>query len=213
MGSGMEADWEFEVGGEAPVIDAAWTGFVDLRLEPERADELAETAEFPALAGVLAKLNGPGSALWTSKCDVWQVHDRAQWDADELDASTGCATHAMACYIDLLPRSDRQWRLKDKVADACSGFCDRMHAVPLRCCRADLVIRRAIIEAHQDAAQRMDSDGRDLGITGYFMGCGSSAAQAGVALKGALDAFAGVILAAPAPAGDTSKLQWESTGE
>jgi hypothetical protein len=30
----MEADWEFEVGGDAPVIDALWPGFVDLRLSP-----------------------------------------------------------------------------------------------------------------------------------------------------------------------------------
>ena len=27
----MEADWEFEVGGEAPVIEASWEGFIDLR--------------------------------------------------------------------------------------------------------------------------------------------------------------------------------------
>jgi hypothetical protein len=207
MGSGMEADWEFEVGGEAPVIDAAWDGFVDLRQEPERAIELAETAELPALAGVLARLNGSGSTVWTSKCDVWHVDDRAQWDADELAASPDCATHAMACYIDLIPRSDRQWLLKEMVADACRGLCDRMHAAPLRCCRADLVIRRAIV-ADQIAADRLD-----LGITAYLMGCGASAAQAAVALDGALDALAGAILEAPAPAGDTSKLQWKSTGE
>jgi len=38
----MEADWEFEVGPDtaglaAPVIDACWPGFVDLRHNPERA--------------------------------------------------------------------------------------------------------------------------------------------------------------------------------
>ena len=27
----MEADWEVEVGGGAPVIEAFWPGFVDLR--------------------------------------------------------------------------------------------------------------------------------------------------------------------------------------
>jgi hypothetical protein len=37
----LEADWEFEVGGDAPVIDALWPGFVDLRL-PSRP-EIART--------------------------------------------------------------------------------------------------------------------------------------------------------------------------
>ncbi len=32
----MEADWEFEVGGDAPVIEAHWPGFVDLRQNPEQ---------------------------------------------------------------------------------------------------------------------------------------------------------------------------------
>ena len=31
----MEADWEFEVGGDAPVIEALWAGFVDLRSQPD----------------------------------------------------------------------------------------------------------------------------------------------------------------------------------
>ena len=35
----MEADWEFEVGGDAPVIDACWPGFVDLRRIPGAARE------------------------------------------------------------------------------------------------------------------------------------------------------------------------------
>ena len=39
--SRMEADWEFEVGGDAPVIEARWPGFVDLRRNPERAMEFA----------------------------------------------------------------------------------------------------------------------------------------------------------------------------
>ena len=30
----MEADWELEIGGDAPVIEAHWTGFVDLRADP-----------------------------------------------------------------------------------------------------------------------------------------------------------------------------------
>ena len=41
----MEADWEVEVGGGAPVIEADWPGFVDLRGEPERVNEMEEVAK------------------------------------------------------------------------------------------------------------------------------------------------------------------------
>ena len=44
----MEADWEVEVGGGSPVIEALWPGFVDLRLYPERIGEIQEAAGFPA---------------------------------------------------------------------------------------------------------------------------------------------------------------------
>ncbi len=42
----MEVDWEVEVGGGAPVIEALWMGFVDLRRNPERLGEIAEAANF-----------------------------------------------------------------------------------------------------------------------------------------------------------------------
>jgi len=46
----MEAAWEVELGGEAPVIEAIWPGFVDLRLHPEQAWQLPEAAQLHALA-------------------------------------------------------------------------------------------------------------------------------------------------------------------
>jgi len=112
----MEADWEVEIGGDAPVIDACWDGFVDLRFNPrmdsslppdtyrKRAHGLAESANLPGLAEALAQLNGLHSPVWTSKCDVWPVPDAADIDAGELDAPQEDATFAWACYIDLVPR-------------------------------------------------------------------------------------------------------------
>jgi len=47
----MEADWEVEVGGGSPVIEALWPGFVDLRLYPERIGEIQEAAGFRRLPG------------------------------------------------------------------------------------------------------------------------------------------------------------------
>ncbi len=46
----MEADWEIEVGAGSPVIQGHWPGFVDLRVHPERASQLPEATELPALA-------------------------------------------------------------------------------------------------------------------------------------------------------------------
>src|SRR5580658_1022540 len=101
-GSRMEADWEFEVGGDGPVIEACWAGFVDLRRMPERACDLPESALLPGLAMVLQRLNSEASPFWTSKCDFWPMLEAGEFAPDELDAPPGCAAHAMSCYIDLL---------------------------------------------------------------------------------------------------------------
>jgi hypothetical protein len=179
----MEADWELEVGGDAPVIEAQWPGFVDLRRHPERAGQLPESMTLPALAEALEKLNAIASPVWTSKCDVWTVVDFAEFDPDELDAPPGCATHALACYIDLLPQSGGQWDLPDKAVDACKQVCTLLRAVPVRCCRLDLVIRRTFITP----------DMMDLGITAYLTACGSSQLEAAAALQSALAAFADAV--------------------
>jgi hypothetical protein len=179
----MEADWEFEVGGDAPVIDAHWSGFVDLQNAPERALELAEVAQFPALADALAKLNAASSPVWTSKCDVWEHVDLEAVDADELDAPSDCFAHPIGCYIDLLPKSDQPWPLPDVAANQCRQVCNRLHEIPLRCCRVDLVIRRAFLVP----------DVMDLGITAYLTSCGASSLESARTLSAALAAFPGAI--------------------
>jgi hypothetical protein len=180
----MEADWEFEVGPDAeglaaPVIEAHWAGFVDLQRHPERAEDLPETAQFPALAKALIKLNAADSPVWTSKCDYWPRLEANEFDPDELDAPSGCTAHAMGCFIDLLPKIDQQWALPDLAEKACKRICGLLNAVPLRCCRADLVIRRALITP----------DLMELGITAYLTSCGESPAAAARTLETALATF------------------------
>ena len=176
----MEADWEFEVGGDAPVIDGCWAGFVDLQRTPGAAWELAEVREFPALGLALERLNLPASGVWTSKCDFYPVLQPEEFNADELDAPAECASHGMGCYIDLLPKSDQQWPFPAMIASACKHVCSRLHDVSLRCCRVDLIVRRALIAP----------DVMDTGITVYLSACGASKADAAVALQDALGAFA-----------------------
>ena len=136
----MESDWEVEIGGQAPILDACWEGLVDLRRSPQDAALLPEARELPALADALVKLNSPSSPVWTAKCDVWRPPD---FDRDELDARPGEAKFAMACYIDLLPRQNQRWPSPEKAVADCRAIGARLRSEPLRCCRADLIVRRA----------------------------------------------------------------------
>lgn len=199
----MEADWEFEVGGDAPVIEAHWPGFVDLRWTPGRADQLSllarnlpEAAQFPALAATIEKLNGRYSRVWTSKCDFWPELQPGEFDPDELDASPGSFAHACGCYIDLLPESGQQSPFPQMLQAACKRWCDRMHAVPLRCSRVDLIIRRALIAP----------DLMDMGVTTYVTACGPDSREAKHTLGSAIGAFADALC-------PNSTVQWKCMGE
>ena len=180
----MEADWELEVGGDAPVIEVNWPGFVDLRENPNRALDLEEVRLLPGLADALARLNAANSPVWTSKTDVF---DPGALDADELDAAYEEAQHAIACYVDLLTRSEASWSSPLQVERYCRALCDRLRAIPLRCCRVDLVIRRAHIHP----------DREDLAVTAYLTACGESESSARVRLAECLAAFAAELVTTP----------------
>jgi hypothetical protein len=171
----MECDWEFEIAPDAPVIDGAWSGYVDLRTDPEQASRLTEAAGLPALVDALSLLNAPDTSLWTAKCDVWEPE---AFDPDELDAPHEEGTKALACYIDLLPLADL-WPTMDAVAAWCRSVCSTVRARPLRRCRADLVIRGSILAAGQTG----------LGVTAYLTGCGASNSGACESLSAALALF------------------------
>jgi hypothetical protein len=176
----MQADWEFEVGGDAPVIDAFWPGFVDLRSTPSHAWRLAETGELIALAATLERLNSQASSVWTSKCDYWPELKPDEFDPDELDAPPGSSAHAAGCFIDLLAKADRAWSLPHLAKAVCRSFCSVLGAIPMRCCRVDLIIRRAT----------MVPEVIDLGISAYITACGPTANDAKRILESALTIFA-----------------------
>lgn len=190
----MEADWEVEIGGNAPVIEAHWTGFIDLRLEPERAVQLPEAAELPSLADTLVRLNAPSSPVWTSKCDIWHPE---KFDPDELDTPAAAAQCAIACYIDLLPQSQREWTNPERAIARCKALCAHLREVPLRGCRTDLIVRKAWITPSIQS----------LGITVYLTACGAAPQQASATLELVLEAFAASIAKMGRPAENTSTLQ------
>ncbi len=172
----MECDWEVELGGDAAAIDANWQGFIDLRFAPESAAALPETQQLPALADALVRLN-TCSPVWTTKCDVWSVDGV---DPDELNAPPETAAYADACYIDLLPAGAHLWSTAQSAVAWCKQQCEILRQRPMRCCRADLIVRHAMV-----SAERLD-----VGITAYFTGCGATQVDAAHALSMALSAFA-----------------------
>jgi hypothetical protein len=190
----MEADWEIEVGRGAPVIEAYWPGFVDLRVAPERARGLAEASQLQGLADALILINTKDSLMWTSKCDVFVPED---FDKDELDAPADSGAHALACYIDLIPRSDGRWLETDTAVDVCRRICASLHGIPLRACRVDLIIRSASLAR---VGTDLAVDGMELGATAYVTACGASSGDANSSLQRALAEFAEVIAASSAPA-------------
>lgn len=181
----MEADWEIEIGGNAPVIEAHWPGFVDLRDDPQRAHQLPEAAGLPALAESLIRLNAPASPVWTSKCDLWPLLEPDAVDPLEMDAVPGQSALALCCYIDLLPRDCLRWATSALALPVCRRICSELHAYPLRCCRLDLILRLAFLAPEQ----------MGLGMTAYLTACGPSEAEVASTLSAALAVFTGTLCA------------------
>jgi hypothetical protein len=179
----MEADWEVEIGGGAPVIEADWPGFVDLQSHPDRIADIPEAVAFPPLARLLLSLNAPESPLWTAKCGLWEPEPAA-----------------LAVYVDVLPREGAvfgEW----KHAEAfCREFVGRLGAIVLpKCgpeCGIDLVIRQAI-------AGGVDG----FGITAYLSAKGAVQEDAETALAAMMAGFPDALPGHKPPTTAGEKLQ------
>lgn len=172
----MEADWEVEVGGGAPVIEAYWPGFVDLRRDPGRIAEIAEAAGFAAFAKLLLALNSPDSPVWTAKCDLWEP------DGDGTEA-------ALAVYVDVLPRAGLVFADWQEAVDCCRQWTARMAVAEAPECGVELIVRQAFADPAEG-----------LGVTAYLRSEGRGRPAAAEALSRGLAAFAGAIRASQ-PAG------------
>lgn len=190
----MQADWEFDLGQDSPWIDAAWTGFIDLRSNPQDVNQITECRQLAGLADVLLRLNAYSSPVWTAKCDVWRI-DSFDWD--ELDAPRELTTTGVACYVDLLPKKEKGWQSPKSMEEVCRALCMGLHAVTQRCCRADFVVRSAALEAQEHT----------LGITVYVVGCGSSDREAEAQLACALALVVDAILQGKSTDSGDSPLQ------
>jgi len=185
----MEADWEVAIGGDAPVIEAAWAGLVDLRGNPERVLEITEAAAFPALADALVLLNQQLSPVWTAKCDLWMELDAAELDPFELDAEPEDLAHGAGGYIDLLSANPAQ-PLNDAF---CRKLTKKLQALALQSARMDLILRRAYlgqIPESRDELDELTAESFTLGVTAYLTTCGPTAESAWNRLAELLGGFA-----------------------
>lgn len=139
----MEADWSVEVGGGAMVIEASWTGLVDLRKTPEKITELEEVKRFPVMGWALKELNVLGGPLWTSKCDVWNMI-AVKMDPDEMGAKPEDMKAGKACYVDVLLRDKVSFCSFERHERWVRNLSRRLKTIELPRVRVDLVVRRAV---------------------------------------------------------------------
>jgi len=179
----MEADWEVEIGGGAPVIEALWPGFVDLRIDPERIVEITEAADFAPLAALLLALNALDSPVWTAKCDRWEPE-----------------SGVLASYIDMLPREGVVFSEWQQAEGFCRRYVDRLNARPLlECgpnCSVELVVRQAVA-----------GDAEGFGVTAYLSAKGTTGVEAAKALGAVMAGFADALPLLGPPEKTGSKLQ------
>ena len=181
----MNVDWEVEIGGGAPVIEAHWPGFIDLRAYPERISEVAEVKLLPPLGDVLLALNSAESPVWTSKCDVWVPQPGT-----------------LGCYFDCLPWKEHVYADWKDAEAFCREIMKRIltnelpshsvehhgHKRAILCNESDeesviLVVRQAITEENEGFA-----------FTVYFSASDSSSHSAGSLIGDGMAAFRNAIL-------------------
>ena len=189
----MEADWEVEIGGDAPLLDTCWPGLIDLREHPDAVNSMPEVQQLPALGQILQILNRASSPVRTSKCDIWQL---AEIDPLEFELPGEAGMVALACYIDLLKAESPPWLSHEETVEWSKSLCVRLQSCPLRGCRADLIVRTAICKGTLNG----------FGVTAYLSAAGADPNHARRQLSIALIAFADTVCGLAVPE-RTSKLQ------
>lgn len=186
----MEADWSVEVGRDLPMIEIPWEGFLDLRLNPSAVIGISETAGNAALRDALLALNAEATPLMTSKCDTWLMA-ADEIDPYEYEAGEDAARAGVACYIDLVLRSENlfsSFPVHERwVRDAVS----ELHERRLPQARADYVIRPACVYG---------IDG--FGITLYVSACAETASAVQPVFQAALRDAIAVTIKTAATAGE-----------
>lgn len=173
----MEADWSAEIGGNAPVIDTGWPGWVDLSADAAPIERLSEVLSFPPLGVALRTLLRQCAIFRSTKCDFW-VDNLASNAADpdaQCPEDESCKRIA-ACYIDLLPQHLAEWTQFARVERWARAFVSALRAEPCPHARAEIIAREAFSPT--------DSG---FGLSLYLSACGATDASARTALEHGLN--------------------------
>ena len=203
----MEADWSAEIGGDAPVIDTGWPGWVDLASDAASVDLLSEVRSFSPLGTALRTLLHSCAILRSTKCDFW-MDDLASEAADpDAQCPEDESCHRLAaCYVDLLPQHLAAWTQFVTVERWTRAFVSSLRPEHCPHARAEIILREA-----------SSPPVSGFGISLYLRGCGTTDASARAALERALDMVVRHICAAAPPLRKAeSALQWQqgtSAGE
>jgi hypothetical protein len=203
MDTKMDADWEVEIGGGAPVIEAQWPGFIDLREYPERIGEIAEATAFPPLADLLIRLNSPGSCVWTSKCDVWEPEPGG-----------------LACYVDFIPHDESIFAEWPRTEGLCRALVESLAERTTTAVEA--AGRHPILVAHDQSEreatvtlvvrQAIAGQAEGFGITAYFSAGPLSVPDAKTVISDSMAVFSKAIQSG-FPARPRVNAKIEGTGE
>ena len=182
----MEADWSVEIGGDAPVIDRDWPGWVDLQGNPDAVESLPEVCAFPPLGQMLHAMLQRCTSLEPTKCDAWMEGPADPWEFDSEPENSVCVA---ACYLDLLPLHLARWNAFAEVEEWVRAMTHQLGSRVCRNARVELVVR--------EASTLQDSG---YGVAIYLAGCGASELAARTALEEVMQVATEVLCRAQMPA-------------
>ncbi len=152
--SQMLFDWSAECAADDPVLVVPWsdpagaTHFVDLREDPEAADDIPEADAHPPLRQALRALNAPRSPIFTAKCDAWLTSSdeelgllRLELDLPPADTGIG-----LISYIDLLWRDRSIFTSFHQHEHLVHRLARRATAIDQPSAMLDCIIRPALLD-------------------------------------------------------------------
>jgi hypothetical protein len=153
----MDAEWSVAAAEDDPVLAIPWSdpsqdgeprkegqpskyeqlSYIDLRSDPSLVDRLPEARAWPEMRTALLQLNGPASAVWTAKCDAWELSE------EERQLDFGAVDNGFGAYFDLLSRDLGVFSSLEKHIDFASSLATAAHALSPSEAATSFIVRPA----------------------------------------------------------------------
>ncbi len=136
----MQADFSFELGGDAPALEIPWSSddphvrYYDLKTHPELVQKIPEAAAYPELGAFLSRISAAEFPLATAKCDAWASNEVAP--DEEIFGD-----HKFVSYVDLVFVDERERCSFEKHEAFAKELCRLLGQAPEIAATVELVIR------------------------------------------------------------------------